>query len=1203
MMPSGPNSARPARAGGRMVISSSLTGRRPAGVQRLLVVDARSGERSPRRGATCISVSTGSGEVIEEVETRADRNWPGLSDRRGQGSKSQTLTQDLGVAAMVDAGQGHDWVCGWESGNFNARRFSSTPLRLATLDLTGGRVGQRAVSEACPPQLHLGQPPASGDKVLCTLLSFMFRAPGRSRLLDAAGHAVLRVSLFRYKTGGQLEGCRTAQQTATPEARYLTPPVPSCSWNANHRRRCDLPGQGVDDAAAGRCCTHGRLLLRRGAAAGSLPAAASPFPRLDFVHLRGAHGVERSATDLEMGRSLARGCPSARWRCPGSPPQWPPRAGGGARTVLSTSVRPPSSCPISTMPPSDPWSVEGTGGSLPARPQHLIHQVVYLVHGSQQLEGLGNHLTKLTFHGLHLGLWRWSGWRSQQGQLRVRLMQRQITNGARCWSWDAAGAHFLDAAARRRRKKEIDEEGDDKENTCPEALVTPPPGAMINDGASGTPSLSAPQRREAGRAPNQATVHLQRPAPAIAPRWAPRLLPNVASSPGLKPVRRLRPSTQWGRRPIETNMYPGINATQTHLERPRREIHPRQQGALRSGRAKACMSWAQPGVLVEVGGKYLTPGAPYLSGPFAAHSEVGLGPGSVQVSYLPEVAVVPARPSARPWKELDSTLARPHSLPEVRVPEVRSAPSLCPPPAVSPPPKPANNQPPAPDTEPNWAKPPSHTTAPPQPLISPPLLLPPSLRLSTPNPSVNSLARRRASLTLAAQLPPSLAADHFDLSSSAPARLESSRGANDVSPEAMQARIQQARREAETLKDRIKRKKDELSDTTLRAVAQQAHEPIPKNQLMKAKRTLKGHLAKIYAMHWSTDRRHLVSASQDGKLIIWDAYTTNKVHAIPLRSSWVMTCAYAPSGNFVACGGLDNICSIYNLNQQRDGPTRVARELSGHAGYLSCCRFINDRAILTSSGDMTCMKWDIETGQKVTEFADHLGDVMSISLNPTNQNTFISGACDAFAKLWDIRAGKAVQTFAGHESDINAIQFFPDGHSFVTGSDDATCRLFDIRADRELNVYGSESILCGITSVATSVSGRLLFAGYDDFECKVWDVTRGEKVGSLVGHENRVSCLGVSNDGISLCTGSWDSLQHRDPMTNPQSAIERRLVQSSISDDAARIMRVPAFAGRSDDTHLLTYITPVVLFFILLKTPTTKPRATQPRCEASCQQR
>lgn len=293
---------------------------------------------------------------------------------------------------------------------------------------------------------------------------------------------------------------------------------------------------------------------------------------------------------------------------------------------------------------------------------------------------------------------------------------------------------------------------------------------------------------------------------------------------------------------------------------------------------------------------------------------------------------------------------------------------------------------------------------------------------------------------------------------------------------------------------------------------------------MKTKRTLKGHLAKIYAMHWSTDRRHLVSASQDGKLIIWDAYTTNKVHAIPLRSSWVMTCAYSPSGNYVACGGLDNICSIYNLSA-RDGPTRVARELSGHSGYLSCCRFINDRRILTSSGDMTCVLWDIETGQKITEFADHLGDVMSLSINPLDNNQFVSGACDAFAKLWDVRQQKCTQTFAAHDSDINAIQFFPNGNAFGTGSDDASCRLFDIRADRELQSYTVSALLvwqnaaetdtsgqigepvCGITSVAFSVSGRLLFAGYDDFECKVTPI---QTFTTTLGFTNANSGLGRS---------------------------------------------------------------------------------------------
>lgn len=94
---------------------------------------------------------------------------------------------------------------------------------------------------------------------------------------------------------------------------------------------------------------------------------------------------------------------------------------------------------------------------------------------------------------------------------------------------------------------------------------------------------------------------------------------------------------------------------------------------------------------------------------------------------------------------------------------------------------------------------------------------------------------------------------------------------------------------------------------------------------MKQRRILKGHFGKIYALHWSAnDSRHLVSASQDGKLIIWNGFTTNKVHAIPLRSSWVMTCAYSPTGQFVACGGLDNLCSVYKMPSGNKGAESTA---------------------------------------------------------------------------------------------------------------------------------------------------------------------------------------------------------------------------------------------------------------------------------------
>ncbi|KAI8388795.1 G-protein beta subunit [Radiomyces spectabilis] len=343
---------------------------------------------------------------------------------------------------------------------------------------------------------------------------------------------------------------------------------------------------------------------------------------------------------------------------------------------------------------------------------------------------------------------------------------------------------------------------------------------------------------------------------------------------------------------------------------------------------------------------------------------------------------------------------------------------------------------------------------------------------------------------------------------------------NNTNDNDMAERIAEARREAESLKEKIKQKKESLADTTLARAAAQV-ENLPR-LTMKVRRTLKGHLAKIYAMQWAKDKRHLVSASQDGKLLVWDAYSTNKIYAIPLRSSWVMTCAYSPSGNFVASGGLDNICSVYNL-RTRDGPIRPARELTGHTGYLSCCRFLTDSQILTSSGDTTCCLWDIDAGVKTAEFTDHTGDVMSLSIS-VNPNLFVSGACDATAKIWDIRNQKCVQSFTGHESDINAVQFFPDGNAIGTGSDDASCRLFDLRADRELNIFTHEQIFCGITSIAFSLSGRLLFGGYDDYHCHVWDTLRGDRVGVLSGHDNRVSCLGVASDGMALCTGSWDNL-------------------------------------------------------------------------------
>jgi guanine nucleotide-binding protein G(I)/G(S)/G(T) subunit beta-1 len=122
---------------------------------------------------------------------------------------------------------------------------------------------------------------------------------------------------------------------------------------------------------------------------------------------------------------------------------------------------------------------------------------------------------------------------------------------------------------------------------------------------------------------------------------------------------------------------------------------------------------------------------------------------------------------------------------------------------------------------------------------------------------------------------------------------------------------------------------------------------------MKEWRILRGHFGKIYALQFAADSKHLVSAAQDGKLYWWNAQTTNKVHSIALRSSWVMTCASSPDGQLLACGGLDNICSLFKLPEPGSNDAiskKTYTELAQHEGYLSCCRFIDDRTLVTSSG-------------------------------------------------------------------------------------------------------------------------------------------------------------------------------------------------------------------------------------------------------------
>ncbi|GAA49075.1 guanine nucleotide binding protein (G protein) beta 5, partial [Clonorchis sinensis] len=153
-------------------------------------------------------------------------------------------------------------------------------------------------------------------------------------------------------------------------------------------------------------------------------------------------------------------------------------------------------------------------------------------------------------------------------------------------------------------------------------------------------------------------------------------------------------------------------------------------------------------------------------------------------------------------------------------------------------------------------------------------------------------------------------------------------------------------------------------------------DPIPTLNA-RVRRVLKGHQGKVLSLAWATDKRHIVSSSQE--------------FVISMPTTWVMACAYSPSGNYVACGGLDNKCTVYPLTPEED-PVLKKKLVATHMSYLACCQFnISDHQLLTGSGDSTCVLWDIESAQIIQSFHGHSGDVLSISLSPSESGrVFVS---------------------------------------------------------------------------------------------------------------------------------------------------------------------------------------------------------------------
>lgn len=378
----------------------------------------------------------------------------------------------------------------------------------------------------------------------------------------------------------------------------------------------------------------------------------------------------------------------------------------------------------------------------------------------------------------------------------------------------------------------------------------------------------------------------------------------------------------------------------------------------------------------------------------------------------------------------------------------------------------------------------------------------------------------------------------------------------------IQQELDKARLETRDIYAQLDRIKTKKRDTDLFQMARDIPR-IQRDQFnVKPYNVLKGHTNKIADFRWSNNSRRILSAGQDGYMIIWESDTGLKKHVIPLESKWVLATALSPSTRLAASAGLNNNCTIYKIPSTEIVNQQIVAIFKGHTGYISGVEFMDDTQVVTSSGDMTCALWDLSKSKRIREYSSHLGDVLSLCVPKTRQgksDIFASCGSDGYTYFWDTRSPAAIQHFAINERDVNCIQYFSDNNSIALGNDEGMVILFDTRADCAIASYsindrGSSrrkeqtylettdfrsssssssprtpmSLLSncfedrGVVSIDFSVSGRLMYVCYINLGCIIWDTLKGEVVGTLEGHGSKIGAVRTSPDGLAICTGSWD---------------------------------------------------------------------------------